>query len=225
MACRIPCKPRPSVNARARSCDATVKRRADRPAAWKIASMAVLPGMRPWACAGTVHDRFVRVTEGVVAREELGFPERPVGEAVAFSSAHETVSELRLQGGRMATLRVARAAPAHTVVELRADGDPLRLGLEWDAIPGERFAGLGARHALAVDHAGRRIQLGADRAYTGPDCPRDLLELGGIPQGDYAPVPFLQSSAGYALWCETAGNGTRFDLDGPPRNPLHPSSC
>ena len=201
-----------------------MKRRALRAASWNIGGVAVLDrgplrlaalrGMQPWACAGTVHDRFVRVTEGVVAREELGFPERPVGEAVAFASDREAVSELRLRGGRMATLRVTRAGPCHAVVELRADGDPLRIGLEWESVPGERLAGLGARHAPGVDHAGRRVQLGADRAYTGPDCPPELLELGGIPQGDYAPAPFLQSSAGYALWCETDGNGARFDLDG-----------
>ena len=87
--------------------------------------------------------------------------------------------------------------------------------MEWDARAEERFAGLGARHALRVDHAGRAVQLGADRAYTGPDCPPDMRELGGIPQGDYAPAPFLQSSRGYALWCETYANGTRFELDEP----------
>jgi hypothetical protein len=76
---------------------------------------------------------------------------------------------------------------------------------------------LGAHHALRVDHAGHTVQLGAGRAYTGPHCPPDLRELGGIPQGDYAPAPFLQSSRGYALWCETHGNGTRFELDEPTR--------
>ena len=30
--------------------------------------------------------------------------------------------------------------------------------------------------------------LGADRRYTGPDCPPEMLDHGGIPQGDYAPV-------------------------------------
>ena len=103
------------------------------------------------------------------------------------------------------------------MLELRAGGAPLRLGLEWAGAAGERLAGLGARHAIAVDHAGQRIQLGADRAYTGPDCPPDLVDLGGIPQGDYAPAPWLQSSGGYAIWCETYANGTRFDLDGPLR--------
>ena len=177
----------------------------------------LLAGLSVWACEGTVHDRFVQVTEGLIAREELGFPERPVDAEVAFSGEHELDLELALRGGRSAALRVALAGPDHVVLELRAAGRPLRAGLEWPAAPDERLAGLGARHGLAVDHAGRRIQLGADRAYTGPDCPPDLIELGGIPQGDYAPAPWLQSSAGYAIWCETAANGTRFDLDGPLR--------
>jgi hypothetical protein len=77
--------------------------------------------------------------------------------------------------------------------------------------------GLGAHHALRVDHAGHEVQLGAGRSYTGPHCPPDLLALGGIPQGDYAPAPFVQSSRGYALWCETYANGTRFELDEPTR--------
>ena len=56
------------------------------------------------------------------------------------------------------------------------------------------FIGLGARHGLHVDQAGRSFQLGADRAYTGPDCPPDMLDVGGIPQGDYAPVPWVLAS-------------------------------
>ncbi len=53
----------------------------------------------------------------------------------------------------------------------------------WDARAEEHFAGLGARHALRVDHAGRAIQLGADRAYTGPDCPPDMLDDRRDPAG------------------------------------------
>jgi alpha-glucosidase (family GH31 glycosyl hydrolase) len=177
----------------------------------------LLSGLSPWVCEGTVHDRFVRVTEGLVPREELGFPERPVDARVVAARAHGLDVEVALHGGRSARLRVALRRDGRVALELTADGAPLRTGLGWAASPGERFAGLGARHAESVDHAGRRIQLGADRAYTGPDCPPDLLDLGGIPQGDYAPVPWLQSSAGYALWCETDANGTRFDLDGAPR--------
>ena len=87
--------------------------------------------------------------------------------------------------------------------------------VEWAGRAEERFAGLGARHDKRVDHAGRRIQLGADRVYSGPDCPPDLLELGGVPQGDYAPSPWLQSSRGYAVWSRGFGNGTAFDLADP----------
>ena len=39
-----------------------------------------------------------------------------------------------------------------------------------------------------------------------------MLDVGGIPQGDYAPVPFLLVSRGWAAWVETDGHGVRFDL-------------
>ena len=73
-------------------------------------------------------------------------------------------------------------------------------------------SGSGVRHSTSLDQAGRDVQLGADRRYTGPDCPPEMLAEGGIPQGDCAPVPWLQSSRGYAVWCQTDGNGTRFDF-------------
>jgi alpha-glucosidase (family GH31 glycosyl hydrolase) len=174
----------------------------------------LLRGLTAWACEGEVRDRFVQVTEGVMAREALGFPERVV-QAHASAAGDALVASLVLQGGRAASLRIRFAGDDHVVLELEAEGAPLRLALEWDARAEEQFAGLGARHALRVDHTGRAVQLGADRAYTGPDCPPDLLDLGGIPQGDYAPAPFVLSSRGYALWCETYGNGTRFDLREP----------
>ena len=92
-----------------------------------------------------------------------------------------------------------------------ADGHPLRarppgaraprrtarceLGARWPGHPEARFTGLGARHGMHVDQSGRSVQLGADRRYTGPDCPPEMLDVGGIPQGDYAPVPWLLSLA------------------------------
>ena len=91
---------------------------------------------------------------------------------------------------------------------------PLRLALEWDRRSEERLVGLGARHGLQLDQSGRAVQLGADRRYTGPDCPPDLLAQGGIPQGDCAPMPWMLSSRGYAALVETEANGTRFDLAG-----------
>ena len=61
------------------------------------------------------------------------------------------------------------------------------------------------------------MHLGADRRYTGPDCPPEMLADGGIPQGDYVPVPWLESNQGWAAWVETHGAGLEFDLTAPLR--------
>ncbi len=87
-----------------------------------------------------------------------------------------------------------------------------RLGLAWPGHAEQRLTGLGARHGLHVDQAGRSVWLGADRRYTGPDCPADMLDQGGIPQGDYAPVPWTVCSRGWAAWLETVGHGAQFEL-------------
>jgi len=179
---------------------------------------ALVRGGDVWACAGTARDQLVTLTEGVIPHEDASPPERPE-RVEALSVAREDRSltvELALRGGRRAELRLTLCGPETLALSLRADGAPLRVGLSWDGQPGEAFAGLGARHATSVNHAGRTIELGADRRYTGPDCPADLLEAGGIPQGDYAPVPWLQSSRGYAVWLAGAGNGMRFE-PGPTR--------
>ena len=169
-------------------------------------------GLGVWAADGEVHDQFIQFTEGVIAREALGLPERVVAASVVEQLADGAVIALRLEGGRVARLRVTLPAASTVLLEFEADAAPLRIACDWDARAEEHFAGLGARHALRVDHAGRLVQLGADRAYTGPDCPSDLLARGGVPQGDYAPAPWLQSSRGYAVWAEGHGNGMRFEL-------------
>jgi alpha-glucosidase (family GH31 glycosyl hydrolase) len=174
----------------------------------------LLRAVHPFVRDGEARDGFIRHTEGVIADEVLGFPERAVRASVAEPLADGVELAVGLAGGREASLRVTLPGPERVLLELDAQGPPLRAGLGWDARAGEAFGGLGARHALTVDHAGRAIQLGADRTYTGPDCPPELLEVGGIPQGDYAPAPWLQSSRGYALWLDTHANGTRFDLRG-----------
>lgn len=177
----------------------------------------VVADLSPWARDGRVDDRFVRVTEGVVAREELADPD-PVAAARPLPGTRDDgrTFALRFASGRSGTLRVALPAPdvVHVDVVPAADDAlpaPLRVGITWP-VRGPRLAGLGARHHPSVDHAGRAIQLGADRRYLGPGCAPEMAALGGIPQGDYAPVPFLQSDAGWAAWLDTAGNGTRFDL-------------
>jgi len=167
-----------------------------------------------WVADGTVHDHFVHFTEGVVAREELSPRERALRADVAERSPDGVVLALALQGGRHATLEVRIADGDRIALQLEADDAPLRLALDWDRRSEERFVGLGARHGTRFDQAGRAVQLGADRRYTGPDCPPDMLAAGGIPQGDCAPVPWLLSSRGYGAWIQTDANGTRVDLAG-----------
>ncbi|MDX6691891.1 MAG: alpha-D-xyloside xylohydrolase [Solirubrobacteraceae bacterium] len=161
---------------------------------------------------GEIEDMFIQFTEGVIAGEDLGLPERVVSAGVAETLADGTELTVRCEGGRRGRLRITLPADETVRLELDLDGDPLRLAADWDGRAEEHFAGLGARHHLRVDHAGREIQLGADRCYTGPDCPQDLLAKGGVPQGDYAPVPWLQSSRGYAIFAAGHGNGMRFEL-------------
>ena len=184
--------------------------------------LTVFRGERPllrelglWALAGAGHDRLITLTEGVIPVEEGGERERL--EEVTRQDAGP--SGLRLggwtAGGRECTLDVSVPARDRVVIELSAEGSPFRLGARWDADPGERLTGLGARHGTCFDQRGRDVVLGADRRYTGPDCPAELLEVGGIPQGDYAPVPWLLSSGGWALWVETAGPGVVLALDDP----------
>lgn len=140
--------------------------------------------VRTWE--GRTEDQFIQLTEGMVAAETL---EDPV------DSTDFTVEEL---------------GPWHRLITVAPRAH--RMGLVLPGHPEQRFVGLGARHGLHVDQAGRSLQLGADRAYTGPDCPPDMLDVGGIPQGDYAPVPFVLSSRGWAAWVQNEGHGVRFEL-------------
>jgi alpha-glucosidase (family GH31 glycosyl hydrolase) len=167
-----------------------------------------------WVADGTVHDHFVRFTEGVVAREELSSLARGLRASVLRSGADSVALSIRCDEGRGALLQISMVADDRVSLELTADGEPLRLALEWDRRSEEHFAGLGARHSPQFDQGGRTVQLGADRRYTGPDCPPEMLCEGGIPQGDCAPCPWLLSSRGYAIWARTFANGTRFDLAG-----------
>src|SRR5919198_853536 len=65
----------------------------------------LLRALTVWACEGEVRDRFVQVTEGVVADERLGFPERAVEARVAAAGPRGARPALRLPGGRPAELR------------------------------------------------------------------------------------------------------------------------
>jgi alpha-glucosidase (family GH31 glycosyl hydrolase) len=165
-----------------------------------------------WAAECVANDRFIPLTEGVLPSEELG-PVLRVRQATLEYAASSTMElALELDDGRSARLRID--LPNDAAVELMLDGmgPDVRTGLEWERGFTEHLVGLGARHCSQLDQAGRRVQLGADRRYTGPDCPAELMDAGGIPQGDCAPVPWLLSSRGYAVWLQSEANGARFEL-------------
>jgi Glycosyl hydrolases family 31 len=176
-------------------------------------------------------DKLIHLTEGVMLEEDRSEPadlceaeiQRRDGAGVELSG--------ELAGGQPFELHVSIPERDHLAIALHINcplgyasgGDApgsrprgpegsLRLGASWPAGPDERLTGLGARHGEGFDQRGRLVRLGADRRYTGPDCPPDMLETGGIPQGDCAPAPWLLSSAGWALWAETWGAGLELDL-------------
>jgi alpha-glucosidase (family GH31 glycosyl hydrolase) len=167
-----------------------------------------------WVADGEINDQFVQFTEGVIAAEARS-PAQRARHAILMRQGEQGVClSFRLDGGRAAHVRIEIAAPDRVRLTLGADGEPLRLGLDWERRAEEHLVGLGLRHHPRFDQAGRDIQLGADRRYTGPDCPDEMLAEGGVPQGDCAPVPWLLSSRGYGVLCRTDANGTCFDLAG-----------
>ena len=172
-----------------------------------------------WVAEGSVQDHFVQFTEGVIPAEDLSPHERASrGWRASDEDGGEELPrdgvelDLRFEGGRSGRLRVLLKEPGLLTFELSAEGAPLRLALDWDRRSNEHFVGLGVRHGTEFDQRGRAVQLGADRRYTGPDCPPEMLAAGGIPQGDCAPVPWMLSSRGYGVLALTAANGTRFDM-------------
>ncbi|MGH2984911.1 MAG: glycoside hydrolase family 31 protein [Solirubrobacterales bacterium] len=172
----------------------------------------LIPALELWACPGTARDQLITLTEGVLPHEERG-PAEPL----EIAAVHRTGETIELEASAACAPRVAARistpAPDRALIELEPlEGRPLRLGARWPLADGESLTGLGARHGLDFDQRGRLVALGADRRYTGPDCPPEFLEDGGIPQGDYAPVPWLLSSAGWSAWLETSGPGVEADL-------------
>ncbi len=157
-------------------------------------------------------DHLIQLTEGVISEEERG-EERPIAVARRRDrSARHLELEGELEGGDRFGLRISVPERDLVTIELDVGRAGLRIGASWPARRHERLAGLGARHGESFDQRHRRIILGADRRYTGPDCPPDMLAQGGIPQGDCAPAPWLSSSAGWSAWLETWGAGAEFDL-------------
>ena len=175
---------------------------------------SLLPAVGVWVAEGTVQDQFIQLTEGVIAHEDCAPAERSLHAVLSGERPDGVTLDVALQGGRHARLSIELPGRDRVELVLVPDGAPLRLAIDWDRRSEERIVGLGARHNTSFDQAGRRIQLGADRRYTGPDCPAEMLAQGGIPQGDCAPLPWMLSSRGYAARVRTDANGTCFDLEG-----------
>jgi alpha-glucosidase (family GH31 glycosyl hydrolase) len=173
----------------------------------------VIDGLGLSAQAWSGRDHLIHLTEGVIPEEERG-QAQPISVVEVNYRRAATVSLTAVAVGREFELWVSLPESERVTIEFAATvaGEPLRLGAGWRSLPGERFTGLGARHGEAFDQRDRHVVLGADRRYTGPDCPPEMLEEGGIPQGDYAPAPWLVSSAGWSAWSETWGAGMEFDL-------------
>jgi len=165
-----------------------------------------------WLAEGIARDVLLQFTEGVVPIEERSAPRRVLHARLLERQARGATFSLLLEGQNTASLALELSGPAQVSMRLAADGTPLRLGLGWERSAQERLCGLGLRHQTRLDQAGREIQLGADRRYRGPDCPAEMIEEGGIPQGDCAPVPWLLSSGGYGVWCRLRPVG-RADRD------------
>jgi alpha-glucosidase (family GH31 glycosyl hydrolase) len=178
------------------------------------AGRRLVRSMGAWVAEGTVHDHFIQLTEGVIPAEELAPVERAAVARVRRLARDRVVMAIELNGGRRAHLEVRVLGDDRVSFELDPEGEPLRVAADWRRRSDEHFVGLGARHGTQFDQVGRVVHLGADRRYTGPDCPPELLAGGGIPQGDYAPVPWFVSSRGYAVWVRSDANGIRFDFAG-----------
>ncbi|MFI5122149.1 MAG: hypothetical protein ACHQJ5_04580, partial [Vicinamibacteria bacterium] len=160
------------------------------------AGRPLVDGLTLFTQEGAGRDRLIELTEGVLV-EETREPRREVGPATVVDAA---AGVLRLEtetAAGQASLLLALPARDRIELELSPQLVPFRLGATWPAGEAERLTGLGARHGEPFDQRDRLVRLGADRRYTGPDCPPDMLDLGGIPQGDYAPVPFVMSSGGW----------------------------
>jgi alpha-glucosidase (family GH31 glycosyl hydrolase) len=162
--------------------------------------------------AGAGHDRLIELTEGVLVEEVR---DEPI--ALGAATVESADSGLSLTAAAAdSEARIAVTLPDDERVNVAAEVAPVpfRIGAGWRQGADERLTGLGARHGETFDQRGRLVRLGADRRYTGPDCPPDMLAEGGIPQGDYVPAPWLLSSDGWAAWLETWGAGLELDLDG-----------
>ena len=157
------------------------------------AGRRILADMRLWEAEGTASDRFLALTEGVIPHEDLG-PRRERAAIPTVSSSLPSRRAPRLRSPSPPD--PARCARERTGPSRRASASP-------DSAPAT---------ACAWTSPAAPCTWAPIAATPGPTAREELLELGGIPQGDYAPAPWLNSSAGYGAWLRTNGAGVRIDL-------------
>jgi hypothetical protein len=132
-----------------------------RPFAFVIrrAGRSLLPAGGAWAVDGEIRDQFLQFTEGVLASEERTPVEHAMTASPCALDERGVILDLRLEGGRSARLAIELATDERVSLALSADGEPLRLGLDWERRADERLVGLGVRHHPWLD-LGRRPGLG-----------------------------------------------------------------
>jgi alpha-glucosidase (family GH31 glycosyl hydrolase) len=173
----------------------------------------IVEELRLFTQQGRGEDRLIELTEGVIVSEQLQ-PPAELARAAVISASDSGLSLLAPTALGEAQVTVSLPDPERVGIAVDPSPTPFRLGARWHRTSGEHLTGLGARHGDEFDQRGRLVRLGADRRYTGPDCPPEMLADGGVPQGDYVPAPWVLSSSGWAAWVETWGPGLELDLDG-----------
>ena len=184
--------------------------RADRPPR----RAALVRSLGAWVAEGTVHDHFIQLTEGVVAREELAPSSGRCRPTVRHRSADRVTLALELSGGRRARLEVRISADDRITFRLEPERDPLRIALDWRRRSDERFVGLGARHWTPVRPGRARRAARRRPSLHRTRLPGRAARRRGHPAGRLRAGAVAQSSRGYAVWVRSEANGIRFDLAG-----------
>src|ERR1700760_2515195 len=85
-----------------------------------------------WLADGEIRDQFIQFTEGVIAEEERS-PAQRARHALLMHETEGGVSlSFRLDGGRVVGVGTEGPAADRVRLPLPADGEPLRLGFDWD---------------------------------------------------------------------------------------------
>ena len=157
-------------------CGACAAVRAGRSRAFTSTTTGAAPARRLelWAADGTAHDHFMQLTEGVIAREELGARSRVARERRVEARAGSSSSSCGSRGraGRLRVELRPRSRRARAERRRRAAAAGLRLG----ARAGRAASRASAPGTAAFDQAGRASSSAPIAATPGPLPARDARE-------------------------------------------------